>query len=169
MDLQTMIDYFAGDVYSFKSTPESSASLMPLYHLKRFVFDVAACNDVRVILMETPGLTNTSAYDITIGTAENTMDVIRRAHNGEWKMRKEEIVPLLLNCYISKRFWVSWAEGEIRAGVDDPYDLEFIRWKDPGQNYPRVTTLSLETDQEGMWSFKREQGNVHVPHTYTLN
>ena len=154
---------FAGDVYAVRTPGDRDYHHVwatPLYNEQTFTFYVAACKEAVVVLATTVGDILHDAYELTLGTEDNTKVVLKKAVDGELVVVKEVDLYHSLNCLLLTRFWVAWDNGIIRAGRGDMYVYQFLYWEDPDENYPRIHGIALtnEDDSDAIWRFPRDQG-----------
>jgi len=69
--------------------------------------------------------------------------------------------PNVLSCEISRKFWISWENGQIRVGQGVPYEQMIL-----SLDYAHVVTVvALSTDLlvSGTWKFSHEEGRTVMP------
>lgn len=102
-------------------------------------FEVKACNDAHVLLMQGTSTTQ-SIYELVIGGWGNSQSVIRNQQQGT-HLATTRHEPL--NCYEFHPFWVSWDAGVIRVGSGLTVgEDEFISYTGPAfqVNHVAVST-----------------------------
>ena len=121
-----------------------------------FVFDVQTCSDAHIALAENiHDVSKDHVYEIVLGGWSNTKSVIRKEMQGI--AMKEKQTPNIVACNATNRFYVSWADGEIKVGKDDPAVPPILEWKDVDPQPVNAVFLSSWSGYVGHWRYDREE------------
>ena len=133
----------------------------PIPNEQTFTFSVTACKEAIVVLSQTPGDTLKSAYELTIGSSDNTKSVLKKVVDEEFEIVAEVNSFDILDCSIATSFWITWSDGIIKVGRGDRFMYQFLIWEDPEENYPRIHAISLTNENNNaLWRFQRDQGKA---------
>lgn len=78
-------------------------------------FRVRALSDAKLVLLSTPGNTNTPCYEIDIGVQGNSKSVLRvRSVIGAITVEQDTVN--ILSITELRSFWVSWSNGTLKFG-----------------------------------------------------
>jgi hypothetical protein len=121
---------------------------------KYFDFTVKACHSIHVILTHSPGVVYAFAYDVVIGTSNNTMSVIRKlSPNG---MEREFVTDKILSCAADTTLWMTWNDGIIRVGIGS---TEHFSWTDDDPYSINALSLASRDSDRVSWQFSKDSGN----------
>ena len=93
--------------YTYTTTSQFNFNNHWIFTRRNFVtFSVQSCESAIVLLAQTPGITDTRYYEITIGMVDNTrLSFFDSDNAGEIT---DVVSDNLLNCDEFKQFWISW-------------------------------------------------------------
>ena len=121
------------------------------------MFEVMACNDAHLELMEVPGNMTSDNYEIVLAGYGGKKSAIR-----EGRSQKSVVLvdtPDLLNCNESRQFWVGWKDGYINVGRGRRYGQEsFMSWQDPNPHPVNAISLATGWGSTATWKFSRSPG-----------
>ncbi|XP_060074536.1 doublecortin domain-containing protein 1-like [Ylistrum balloti] len=117
---------------------------------KHFMFEVRACNDAHIALMEEDSdEKDKKMYEVVIGTNNNAKSAIRNKKEG---VNRVEYDGRILDGGSFKKFLITWEEGEISLYKELNEEWQTVMsWKDPSPfniNYIGVSTSILAS---GVW------------------
>jgi len=153
---------FADDVY-IVYTDENNAfdHVVLATERKFFVFAVQACRSVHLLLTHLPGVVNTLAYDINIGSLHNNRSAIHKLPPDE--QRYEFNTDNILSCDAYKVFWTTWSEGAITVGHGNIVGAsELFKWSDDSPYSINAVALASRDTEKAVWQFAKESGKHSV-------
>ena len=108
------------------------------------VFGVKACHSAMLAFSRAPGVTDTNAWVLTIGSQSNTKSTLEK--KGESSQRTYDS-PDVLSCDSMRMFWIQFTNSEISFGKDQVL----------GQN--RIGTMNTEdTDNYNSLALATDMG-----------
>jgi hypothetical protein len=124
---------------------------------KLFVFSMNACKDVHIFLTHLPGIVDNFAYQILLGTTDNTRSLIRKMPEGkEQEFNTANILP----CNdLGKSMWITWSDGVIVVGNGADIGVDqLFSWNDDQPYSINSFALASRDTKPVFWDFLRESG-----------
>ncbi|CAH1794507.1 unnamed protein product [Owenia fusiformis] len=119
------------------------------------VFDVQACNDAHLALSTEPGNGDVNTYEIVIGGWDGTKSAIRESKQGQTVVFVD--TPDILNCNVSRTFWVSWLNGAINVGRGPVVGMNsFMSWTDSDPYVVNVISVATGWGSSAIWKFQQD-------------
>ena len=123
------------------------------------VFSVKACEDVRILLTDVPGIGTANAIEVVIETRDSAKDknTIRN-----WLTQEDiryRFVSDLLSCNSFRTFWISWTESFIAFGTGAKVGQQQILATDGVSDFS-VTGVSFaaKDTQDSIFEFGENEG-----------
>ena len=126
---------------------------------KSFIFTVDACKDIHIYLSHVPGVLVDQAYEISLGTSDNTQSSITKSLPD--RENRQFTTNGILGCDPNgKSLWISWSEGDIKVGQGSVTGQgQLFSWTDSQPyNIHALAIASRDTAQTVKWTFLRESG-----------
>ncbi|CAD5121951.1 DgyrCDS10412 [Dimorphilus gyrociliatus] len=120
-------------------------------------FDVAACDDVSIIL--TRGDLSDDNIEIRIGTNDNLNTEIRRTVGGE--VMNRTVTPNILKCERLDAFWLSWRGGLIELGQTNKNKV-LVSWKSDLNRNHRSLLLRIHSKNSVSSYWQYTYNNVQL-------
>jgi len=126
------------------------------------VFDVRSCSDAHLILSQSPS--SLTLYEVILGHNSNTRSKIVRYDESEGNGDNlavtvaEEETLAILDCYESRRFWLSWSNNKIQLKTISSSGRVLLDWYDEQARPVFALSLFTGSGSIGDWKYSYRQG-----------
>lgn len=140
---------------------------------KSLKFETRACEDARIILSS--GVTGLAAYEVIIGSANNTRStIVRYDYEGVlYDTVAEEDTPGVLDCSETRYFWMSWNNGLLELATGSSNGRRLVDWKDDSPRSVSAVALRGGASFGAVWQYSYQAGKNYFPlppvHLFTLS
>ncbi len=125
-----------------------------------FEFNVRACDNAAVYLAKSP---INQGYDIILGANGNKEIVVIRTPDGAVIQR--EHFPSLLNCYVLKRFWLSWTGSNIVIGSGAAFTRQLVTFDLADDNLIDIKSAAINAvnnTRYTVWEVSEDMGEAFI-------
>jgi hypothetical protein len=122
---------------------------------------VRACKNARLRLSRLPF--SPTQYEVVLGSDSNSRSKIVRHNGDDAVVVAEADTTNILDCFESKRFYVSWSANKIRVSLGSGSGQTVLEWlEDQRQIVAFAISLSSGPESDGDWKFSYDEGECQT-------
>jgi Farnesoic acid 0-methyl transferase len=140
-----------------------------IVHQPFFTFQVRACADARILLLEDPVDVSLYSREVILGGVGNTKVMIYDSRNATLA---EQDARGLLSCNELQQFWISWnlQSMMLSIGRGTVGSEQILQYADNAMRPIHVVSVSTVNGIDGEWQFSRDAGKlVYSANRFILN